>query len=115
MGRGYFSLESVHLIHKQLQNDLREVKLSPFKDFAICPHSPSEKCDCRKPHPKMILELAEKHSINTSKSYMIGDKSIDAECGVKAGMTGIIVRQESEKKDYPFFKTLLDFAKFLEN
>lgn len=63
----------------------------------------------------MLLDLAAKYSITPSKSYMIGDKSIDAECGVNAGMTGIVVRQESEKKDYPFFKTLLDFAKFLEN
>ena len=115
VGRGYFSLENVHLIHKQLQNDLREFKLSPFKDFAICPHSPDELCDCRKPHPKMLLDLITKHSLNPMKSFMIGDKSIDAECGVNAGMTGIVVRQDAQKKDYPFFKTLLDFAKSLEN
>lgn len=115
VGRGYFSLENVHLIHKQLQNDLREVKLSPFKDFAICPHAPDENCSCRKPHPQMILDLINKHKIDPAKSYMIGDKEIDAQCGVNAGVKGIIVRQECSNKEHPYFKTLLDFAKALEN
>ncbi len=115
VGRGYFPLENVHQIHKQLQNDLREVKLAPFKDFAICPHSPDDNCVCRKPHPKMILDLMTKHKIDPKKSYMIGDKVIDAECGVNAGVQGIIVRQEPQDKKHPYFKTLLDFAKSLEN
>src|SRR6476620_11750068 len=61
VGRGYFALESVHVIHRQLQNDLRENKLAPIKDFAICPHSPDDNCDCRKPSGKMITELIWKH------------------------------------------------------
>lgn len=115
VGRGYFSLENVHLIHKQLQNDLREIKLPPFKDFAICPHSPDDNCDCRKPHPKMILDLIKKHKLDPGQCYMIGDKVIDAECGVNAGVKGIIVRQVPTTQDHPYFKTLLDFAKALED
>lgn len=105
----------MHLIHKQLQNDLREVKLSPFKDFAICPHSPDENCECRKPHPKMILDLISKYKIDPEKSYMIGDKLIDAQCGVNAGVKGIVIRQEQSDKTHPYFKTLLEFAQALEN
>jgi len=115
VGRGYFSLESVYVIHKQLQNDLRENKLQPFKDFAICPHSPDDECRCRKPHPQMLLELAEKYKIDLKKSYMIGDKLIDAECGKNAGTQGIIVRQTTTNTDFPFHKTLLDFAKTLQS
>lgn len=63
----------------------------------------------------MLLDLMKKHSINPLTSYMIGDKSIDAECGINAGMNGIVIRQESQKKDHPYFKTLLDFAKTLED
>lgn len=115
VGRGYFSLENVHLIHKQLQNDLREMKLAPFRDFAICPHSPQEKCDCRKPHPKMITDLMDKYNIDANHSYMIGDKTIDAECGINAKIKGIVVRQDDQKKEHPYFKTLLDFAKSLNH
>lgn len=113
VGRGYFSLENVYVIHRQLQNDLRESKIAPFKDFAICPHSPDDNCECRKPSPKMILDLMEKYHIDPDQSYMIGDKVIDAECGRNAGIQGILVRHP-HKSDFPFFKTLLDFVNSLK-
>jgi D-glycero-D-manno-heptose 1,7-bisphosphate phosphatase len=114
VGRGYFSLESVYVIHRQLQNDLRENKLQPFKDFAICPHTPDEKCDCRKPSGHMIQELITKHHVDSKKSYMLGDKIIDAESGRNAGITGVVVRHE-QKTEFPFYKTLLDFANYLKS
>lgn len=113
VGRGYFSLESVYVIHRQLQNDLRENKLQPFKDFAICPHSPDEMCACRKPSGQMIQELISKHHIDPKQSYMIGDKLIDAESGKNAGIIGVVVRHE-HKSEYPFYKTLLEFAQHLK-
>lgn len=113
VGRGYFSLESVYVIHRQLQNDLREYKLQPFKDFGICPHSPDDKCDCRKPSGKMIRDLMAKHHISSEGSYMLGDKLIDAEAGKDAGIQGVLVRHATSP-DYPFFKTLMDFAQSLK-
>lgn len=113
VGRGYFSLESVYVIHRQLQNDLREHKLSPFKDFAVCPHSPDDGCECRKPSGKMITDFIEKYHLNPDQCYMVGDKLIDAEAGRNAGIQGILVRQ-AQKGDFPFFKTLLDFAHSLK-
>ena len=113
VGRGYFSLENVYVIHKQLQNDLSEHKLSPFKDFAICPHSPDDKCECRKPSGKMIQDLIEKYNLAPNSSYMVGDKLIDAEAGRNAGIQGIIVRH-TPSNDFPFFKTLMDFANSLK-
>lgn len=113
VGRGYFSLENVYVIHKQLQNDLREHKLQPFKDFAICPHSPDDKCECRKPSGKMILDLMEKYHISPEHSYMIGDKLIDAQSGRNAGVKGILLRGLTSP-EYPSFKTLLEFAQSLK-
>ena len=113
VGRGYFSLENVYVIHKQLQNDLREQKLTPFKDFAICPHSPDDKCECRKPSGKMIKDLMEKYNISPDHSYMVGDKLIDAQAGKDAGIQGVIIRHH-QNPDFPYFKTLLDFANSLK-
>jgi D-glycero-D-manno-heptose 1,7-bisphosphate phosphatase len=114
VGRGYFSLESVYVIHRQLQNDLRINKLHPFKDFAICPHTPDESCDCRKPSGHMIQELISKYHVDPKHAYMIGDKIIDAESGKNAGITGVLVRHE-HKSDFPYYKTLLDFANYLKS
>jgi UDP-N-acetylmuramoyl-tripeptide--D-alanyl-D-alanine ligase len=114
VGRGYFSLEAVYVIHKQLQNDLRINKLQPFKDFAICPHSPDDNCKCRKPSGNMILELMTKYQLDPSQCYMVGDKVIDAEAGKNAGVQGVIVRHHKHA-DFPFFKTLLEFAQSLKS
>lgn len=113
VGRGYFSLENVYVIHRQLQNDLRENKLNPFKDFAICPHSPEDKCDCRKPSGKMIKDLIEKYNLSPDHCFMVGDKLIDAEAGKNAGIHGILVRHK-QQSDFPFFKTLIEFAESLK-
>lgn len=114
VGRGYFALESVYVIHKQFQNDMRESKLNPFKDFAICPHSPDDKCECRKPSGKMIKDLIAKHNISPTHSYMVGDKLIDAQSGKNAGVQGILVRHSHAGSDFPYFKNLLDFAHSLK-
>ena len=115
VGRGYFSLESVYVIHRQLQNDLRAQKLEVFKDFAICPHAPAENCHCRKPSGQMIKDLMEKYHINAKQSFMIGDKLIDAESGENAQIQGILVRHKpSQENHFPFFKTLLEFAQTLK-
>ncbi len=113
VGRGYFAIDSVHAIHDQLQNDLKQYRLLPFKDFGICPHSPDDKCECRKPSGKMILDLMKQHNIGPEDSYMVGDKLIDAESGKNAGIHGVLVRH-SHQGDFPFFKTLLDFAQSLK-
>ena len=113
VGRGYFSLEAVYVIHRQLQNDMREQQLAPFKDFAICPHSPDDGCECRKPAGKMIKDLMEKYHISPEHSYMVGDKLIDAQAGVDAGIHGIVVRN-SNPGSFPHFKTLMDFAQSLK-
>jgi D-glycero-D-manno-heptose 1,7-bisphosphate phosphatase len=109
VGRGYFSLESVYVVHRQFQNDMRENKLQPFKDFAICPHNPQDLCQCRKPSGKMILDLIEAQGLTSEECYMVGDKIIDAEAGKNAGIKGVMVRN-NQKTEYPYFKTLYDFA-----
>lgn len=113
VGRGYFSLEAVYVIHRQLQNDLREHKLSPIRDFAICPHSPDEGCECRKPKGQMITDLLNKYNLSAEHSWMVGDKSIDAEAGKNAGVNSAIIRH-TDSKEFPSFKTLLEFAQSLK-
>jgi histidinol phosphatase-like enzyme len=62
----------------------------------------------------MIQELITKHHVDSKKSYMLGDKIIDAESGRNAGITGVVVRHE-QKTEFPFYKTLLDFANYLKS
>ena len=61
----------------------------------------------------MIEGLMEKYHLSPDHCYMVGDKLIDAEAGRNAGIQGILVRH-AHSSDFPFFKTLLDFANSLK-
>ena len=110
IGRGYFNVEDMHAFHKELLKELKKENIN-IEDIHFCPHSPEDNCDCRKPHPKMLLELAAKHNIDMENSFMIGDKVIDAECGIDAKCTGILLGKEDSR--FRSFKTLTEFAEFL--
>ena len=115
VGRGYFNLETVNEIHQTIDQDLINQGLSAFSGWAICPHAPQDNCDCRKPSPKLIFDFINKDKIDPKKSWMVGDKLIDAECGFNASIQGAIVREPklADNKVHPFFKTLLEFAESL--
>jgi D-glycero-D-manno-heptose 1,7-bisphosphate phosphatase len=57
-----------------------------------CPHTPKEKCTCRKPSTLLFTELAREHAIDLEKSFNIGDHIRDMQPGNELGMTNILVR-----------------------
>ena len=57
-----------------------------------CPHTPREKCTCRKPSDLLFRELAREHAIDLSRSYNIGDHIRDLQAVEKLEMTNILVR-----------------------
>jgi D-glycero-D-manno-heptose 1,7-bisphosphate phosphatase len=46
----------------------------------------------------MILEAQRDHAIDLTRSFMIGDKRIDAECGRNAGVRTILVQTGLEQR-----------------
>src|SRR5437763_689243 len=58
----------------------------------FCPHLPGGGCKCRKPEPAMILTAADEHRLDLSRSFMVGDKKSDIECGRNAALKTILVQ-----------------------
>jgi D-glycero-D-manno-heptose 1,7-bisphosphate phosphatase len=89
IGRGFFSLEQYRAVEaeilRQLGNDLVDATY-------FCPHLPDNGCNCRKPASGMILQAAREHRVDLRRSFLIGDKESDAECGRNAGVRTIRVR-----------------------
>ena len=57
----------------------------------FCPDAPGTPSTRRKPEPGMLLEAAADFDIDLARSYMIGDKAADVECGKRAGVKTILV------------------------
>jgi len=58
----------------------------------FCADHPDSPTPRRKPGSGMLEEAARNHGIDLSRSWMIGDKEIDVECGRRAGCRTILVR-----------------------
>ena len=57
----------------------------PLDAAYYCTHLPGDGCACRKPKPGLIIQAASEHAIDTSRSFMVGDKLSDVAAGRAAG------------------------------
>ncbi len=74
--RGYYTEKD----YRDVNNKLSELLLYfhvRLKDTLHCPHSPVDKCSCRKPLPGMWQILACRYEIKAEETIMIGDKMTD--------------------------------------
>lgn len=87
IARGYYSLEDFLNLSEYMLSEL-EKRGVEIKEIAYCPHHPdiTGECECRKPKPGMILDLASKYSIDLKNSILIGDKQSDIDAGKNAGV-----------------------------
>jgi len=87
IGRGFFTLEQFHSVQDEL---IRQ--LGGFIDASyMSPDLPNSGSLRRKPAAGMILEAAADHMIDLERSFMIGDRNFDIECGRNAGVRTILV------------------------
>jgi D-glycero-D-manno-heptose 1,7-bisphosphate phosphatase len=110
IGRGMFNEAQMHEVHNQIIADYKDQAIT-IDDIAFCPHSPDQKCDCRKPSPKMILDLAQRYDVDLSKSFMVGDKISDAEAGKNSGATGLLLNVKDE--NFKSFNNLTEITNFI--
>jgi len=88
VGRGTLSREAVETIHARLSKQL------PIDAIFTCFHAGEaygQICDCRKPRPGMLLQAAAELQIDLAKSFMIGDRWRDVDCGFNAGSKTIFI------------------------
>ncbi len=90
IGRGLTTHYEISRIHEKLRVELALLGCR-IDAIYYCPHRPDEGCNCRKPEPGLILKASRELGIDTSRSWMIGDKEIDLEAARRAGCRGIRV------------------------
>lgn len=102
VGRGYFTLHDLKLIHKRMI-DLLAIEEVTLDGIYFCPHIPEDNCSCRKPKLGLIEKAAKEHNFDPKKCFVIGDKALDITLGQKMGAKTFLVRtgygNEVEKKN----------------
>lgn len=93
IGRGYFTEAAYHEVERELS---RQVGVDLIDATYFCPDAPNVGSKRRKPEPAMVFEAANDLDLDLSRSYFVGDKQIDAECGRKAGVKTLLVQSGCE-------------------
>jgi HAD superfamily hydrolase (TIGR01662 family) len=86
IGRGLLEREHVEAV-----NDRVEELLGPFDAWAVCPHVETDACDCRKPLPGMIYQVARQLNVDAQDCVVIGDIGSDIEAAAAASARGILI------------------------
>ena len=87
IGNGLVTAEIVEAMHNKLY------RRTMVDDIFICAHRQDEGCQCRKPNPGMLIEASLKHSIDLTKSFMVGDRASDIEAGQRAGCRTVFINR----------------------
>lgn len=104
VARGFFSVAAVDRVHDRMQQLMGQAGAEPDAIY-YCPHyidgdvpEYSIDCACRKPKAGMLEEATVHMGIDLKRSYVIGDKYTDVQCGRIAGAGAILVRTGSGSK-----------------
>ena len=89
IGRGYFTEREYRTVERELD---RKLGSGVIDATYFCPDRPEAGSRRRKPSPEMVFEAAREHDLDLSRSFFVGDKAIDIECGQNAGLRTVLVR-----------------------
>jgi len=106
IARNLCSLQELKIIHNKLES-LLGLDHAKIDAIYFCPHHPDKgfpdenmdfkiSCNCRKPAVGMLIQAAADFNIDLTTSYLIGDSSIDIECGKTIKMKVIQVKRNGE-------------------
>ena len=115
IGRGYYSEDNFLNLTEWMLKEFKKEKIF-VEDVFYCPHSPEEKCKCRKPQIGMLKQALEKHTIDLNSSFMIGDKQSDIDFAINSEIkNSIYVGDNSHIKNYTYsFKSIIEAKNYLK-
>ena len=93
--RGYFTIHDLHAMHAKMDRLLKPLG-GHIDSIFFCPHTDSHGCDCRKPLPGLMKEIALRYKKADSATPLlgvpiVGDSLRDLQAGIALGATPHLV------------------------
>ena len=120
IARGLFSTRALFDIHDALQRAAAQAG-GRIDAFFFCPHAADAGCQCRKPQPGMLLEVARRFNVALKDTYMVGDALRDVQAAAAAGARPVLVltgkgrKTQAESDLPPGTQVFPDLAAFAEH
>jgi D-glycero-D-manno-heptose 1,7-bisphosphate phosphatase len=84
IGRGMIDMASVNAVHAHMHRQLMACG-GRIDAVFFCPHAPEEACDCRKPLPGMLLDIARRYGVDPERLVLASDTLRDLQAAQAAG------------------------------
>lgn len=91
VGRGTQTLAAVGAMHARLRAELPQIAR-----VEVCPHGGADHgqpCACRKPRPGMVQRAAAALGLDVARSWLVGDRWRDVDCGRAAGCRTVFIER----------------------
>jgi len=104
IGRGRITPAEYEAVHAAL---LDQIGAHTIDATYFCPDVPGPPSTHRKPEPGMVLDAARDLNLDLGRSFFVGDKNSDIECGKRAGVRTILVETGygKDQDSSPDFRT----------
>lgn len=90
VGRGYYTDANVEAVNRRLK-ELLSAEGASLDAIYYCSHHPDVDCACRKPGPGMAELAAAEHELDSSWTYVVGDKESDIGLARNIKAKGVLV------------------------
>jgi len=91
LARGLFDSETLQRIHDKMRCAVTAAG-GVIDAIFFCPHGPGDGCECRKPKPGLLREIAARLQVDLGGVPAIGDSLRDIQAAQAAGARPILVR-----------------------
>jgi D-glycero-D-manno-heptose 1,7-bisphosphate phosphatase len=109
LGRKMLDTNSFHQINKKFFVKLKQCG-GQIDLYLVCPHTPEQNCNCRKPRSGLFETIADLLGIDITKLIFIGDKMTDVYAAENIGAKSILVETgkvlDNAAKNYTRFRNL---------
>jgi D-glycero-D-manno-heptose 1,7-bisphosphate phosphatase len=91
IARGLFDRATLEAINAKMSAAVRDAG-GALAGVYICPHGPMDACECRKPRPGLLHQIARDFGRDLAGVPVIGDSRRDLEAAAAVGARPILVR-----------------------
>jgi D-glycero-D-manno-heptose 1,7-bisphosphate phosphatase len=90
VGRGLFDMDTLNAIHEKMVKSVAQAG-GRIDAVFFCPHTNAEHCECRKPKPGMLVDIASRFNTDASEMPVVGDALRDLQAAAAVGAQPILV------------------------
>ena len=91
LGRGLFDVAALNAVHSHMIKTLATAG-GRIDAIFYCPHTNADNCNCRKPKPGMLQQIAAHYGTELAGVWFVGDSSGDLEAALAVHCQPVLVK-----------------------